>query len=390
MKRLNLTYEKAKDKKYPWLLKHPKIKSGLAKFKTREDAINWYLTLDFETAIWFQAPNKIFGGQLTTDKDEKNVWRYYVKTKGFDGGDTYTETCEQWFIDPATALRKKGASKTEGFDYVELHDPQTYFPAELEVVKKEVSKVDLVDIEEIKKSINERVASFNREDIKDKNLLAQVNELIDAITKEGIKDDNIDTIVEKMQEIDQKMVTEPAPLEGFVVPCAKPYAFNHANCVYADKCLFQGGKIITEKIEVPVVEKVDVIEVVKAEEPVVAPLESSDQKATKPYVYNHANCVNADKCLYDGSQNISEQESKAEVMQKDDLESLMQISVNENAKESALAADETETDSNVIAKKPSEAWLTVINVILFLILIGLIVIIILAALQLGGIGTYFK
>nr|WP_307915642.1 hypothetical protein [Mycoplasmopsis bovis] len=34
MKRLNCTYEIKQDNNFPWLLKHPKVKKGLAKFKT--------------------------------------------------------------------------------------------------------------------------------------------------------------------------------------------------------------------------------------------------------------------------------------------------------------------------------------------------------------------
>ncbi|VEU76862.1 MAG3090 family protein [Mycoplasmopsis columbina] len=159
MKRLNCTYEVKQDAKYPWLLKHPKIKTGLAKFKTRQEALEWYMLLQFETAIWFQNDKRIFAGQLTTDLED-DVWNYYVKVAGFDGGATYEGICEELSINPSTFEldSKKLTKKLKDLDFVLLHDPYTYFPAELEIAKKERKDlVDLKAVEELKARYEEKI-----------------------------------------------------------------------------------------------------------------------------------------------------------------------------------------------------------------------------------------
>lgn len=154
MKRLNCTYEVSKDAQYPWLLKHPKIKSGLAKFKTRQEALEWYMLLNFETAIWFQNEKRIFAGQLTIDNDDKK-WFYYIKTAGFDGGATYEGMCEELNINPKkfTHNNDEAAKRLKNLDFVLLHDPNTYFPPELEIAKKE--RKDVVDVEALRSEIEE-------------------------------------------------------------------------------------------------------------------------------------------------------------------------------------------------------------------------------------------
>lgn len=163
MKRLNCTYEISKDKNYPWLLKHPKIKAGLAKFRTRQEALEWYMLLDFETAIWFQDVNRIFAGQLTIDNDEQN-WYYYIKTKGFDGDATYEGICRELSINQHTfeinkkELEKRVKPLKEGEDFILISDPYTYFPADLEISKRKPK--DYVDVEIIKDEFQNRIQSL--------------------------------------------------------------------------------------------------------------------------------------------------------------------------------------------------------------------------------------
>lgn len=154
MKRLNCTYEVKQDPVYPWLLKHPKIKSGLAKFKTRQEALEWYTLLQFETAIWFQNDKRIFAGQLASDFED-NTWSYYIKVAGFDGGATYEGMCEELSINPRTFEfdSKKVAKKLKNLDFILLHDPYTYFPEELEIAKR--SRKEMVDLELVNKLKNE-------------------------------------------------------------------------------------------------------------------------------------------------------------------------------------------------------------------------------------------
>ncbi|MBZ4212512.1 hypothetical protein LAD74_00670 [Mycoplasma sp. U97] len=153
MKRLNCTYEVKKDKEFPWLLKHPKVKNGLAKFKNRNDALEWYMLLHFETAIWFQDDKRIFAGQLTIDSED-DKWYYYVKTASFDGDATYEGICSQLGINPFNFkrdpeyARKRGNEIVEGRDFILISDPYTYFPENLEITKR--TQKDVIDVESIR------------------------------------------------------------------------------------------------------------------------------------------------------------------------------------------------------------------------------------------------
>lgn len=159
MKRLNCLYENKKDKKYPWLLKHPKIKEGLAKFQTRQQAIDWFLSLDMEVALWFQNDKKIFDGQLTSDFDEEK-FSYYIKTGGFDGGATYEQCCDEFFINPSEFTRNRYSEheRIRNLDFVLLNDPKTYFPPEFEIIKK--AKKEMVDVEAIKNAYQAQIDSL--------------------------------------------------------------------------------------------------------------------------------------------------------------------------------------------------------------------------------------
>ncbi|EIN15070.1 Hypothetical protein, predicted transmembrane protein [Mycoplasmopsis agalactiae 14628] len=166
MKRLNCTYEFKQDSKFPWLLKHPKVKKGLAKFKTREDALNWYMLLDYETAVWFQDNQRIFAGQLTIDYED-GEWYYYIKTKDFDGEATYDGVCHELGINPYNYKRdrdaeiKKGKKMIEGEDFILISDPATYFPLNLEISKRK--RKDLVDIEHIKVQYETKILSLQEQ-----------------------------------------------------------------------------------------------------------------------------------------------------------------------------------------------------------------------------------
>ncbi|MEA4115529.1 hypothetical protein VBM87_01885 [Mycoplasma sp. 744] len=165
MKRLICYFEPKQDSTYPWLLKHPKLKNGLAKFKTRSEAIKWYMLLKFETSIWFHNDNKIFGGQLTIDNEE-NDWNNYIKIKGFDGGETYEGLCQEFGISPTTFQVNYDhlKSETQELDFVLLHDPNNYFPPELEIAKKSRKEmVDLEQVNQLKAKYEEQINNLQQE-----------------------------------------------------------------------------------------------------------------------------------------------------------------------------------------------------------------------------------
>ncbi|UUD35698.1 hypothetical protein NPA07_02380 [Mycoplasmopsis caviae] len=208
MKRLNCTYEAKKDLTYPWLLKHPKIKIGLAKFKTREEALEWYMLLKYETAVWYQNDKKIFEGQLTCDYED-GQWNYYIKTAGFDGGGTYEGNCRQININPSTFQHDYYGAKErlKNLDFVLISDPATYFPPELEIAKKK-KQSDIVDVEAIRSQFQEQINI----------LLAQIHENNAEADKElellkqelAKKDMNFNEMARKMELLKRNY----KPLEG--------------------------------------------------------------------------------------------------------------------------------------------------------------------------------
>lgn len=204
MKRLNCTYEAKKDSVYPWLLKHPKIKSGLAKFKTRQEALEWYSLLQFETAIWFQNDKRIFAGQLASDfEDDK--WSYYIKVAGFDGGATYEGMCEELSINPRTFEfdAKKVAKKLDKLDFVLLHDPYTYFPEELEIAKrsrKEMVDLDLVN--KLKSEYEEKIKGLEQELQNKEEETAEIQLLKDELSE---KNNEIIVIKETAKQFESKL-----------------------------------------------------------------------------------------------------------------------------------------------------------------------------------------
>lgn len=203
MKRLNCLYENRKDKKYPWLLKHPKIKDGLAKFKTRQEAIDWFLSLDLEVALWFQNDKKIFDGQLTSDFDE-GKFSYFIKTNGFDGGATYEQCCKEFSINPSQFTRSKFAAheRLRDLDYVQISDPKTYFPPELEIAKA-TNKKEVVDVEALKSSYQEQInLLLTQMDDQSKEAQKSMDELKQEINK---KDINVIEMKKSMERLQNNM-----------------------------------------------------------------------------------------------------------------------------------------------------------------------------------------
>ncbi|QSF13777.1 MAG3090 family protein [Mycoplasma sp. Mirounga ES2805-ORL] len=220
MKRLNCTYEFKSDNEYPWLLKHPKIKEGLAKFKTRSDALEWYMLLNFETAIWFQNEKRIFAGQLTIDSNkDKSKWFNYIKTAGFDGGATYSGICNELNIDPFTFKHddSNAIERFDNLDFVLISDPETYFPEKLEVKKKAKSK-DVVDVDQIKskyqaqidelmKQINQNSAEVDRDLEELKNALNQKEVDFEDLNAKIEQLKNANNTYEKLVHIEYKSLS---------------------------------------------------------------------------------------------------------------------------------------------------------------------------------------
>ncbi|QSF13761.1 MAG3090 family protein [Mycoplasma sp. Mirounga ES2805-ORL] len=169
MKRLNLLYKPRKAKGFPWLLIHPKVKNGLARFETRADAINWFLQFNYESYIWFQTEEKIFGGQIATllddslDVDDKKLL-FIPKVTGFDGGDTYEGICKEFMIHEqylSRSVSEKVLKETVKKINAEIiSDIETYFPEEFESKRKKTT--EYIDLSSIKASLELRIRELEK------------------------------------------------------------------------------------------------------------------------------------------------------------------------------------------------------------------------------------
>ncbi|MEE3928434.1 hypothetical protein V2E24_02480 [Mycoplasmopsis ciconiae] len=154
MKRLQCLYKPEKSKDYPWALKHPKVATALALFKTRQEATDWYLSLGYECVYWFQNQEKIWGGQVVSEKNLNGVMEHEVIVDNFDGALSYESTCEEFYIDPRSLTRDLEAQKLRLAnlkDFKLLKDPEKYFPVE-DIPSPRKSKKDL-EIEELRRQI---------------------------------------------------------------------------------------------------------------------------------------------------------------------------------------------------------------------------------------------
>ncbi|QSF13807.1 MAG3090 family protein [Mycoplasma sp. Mirounga ES2805-ORL] len=175
MKRLNLLYKPEKENEFPWLLIHPKVKEGLARFKTRADAINWFLQFNYEVYIWFQTSKKIFGGQLavlrpddeTESKDGSKDGKllFIPKITGFDGGDIYEKICEEFNIHQQYLTRNLSQSdldkKVKAIEFQLISDVNTYFPPDLETTRRK--QTEYIDLNSIKASLELRISELEKE-----------------------------------------------------------------------------------------------------------------------------------------------------------------------------------------------------------------------------------
>ncbi|UUD35371.1 hypothetical protein NPA07_00630 [Mycoplasmopsis caviae] len=243
MKRLNLLWKQKEDATYPWLLKHPKIKEGLAKFKTRQDAVDWFLNFGDEVYIWFQNSEGIFGGQLAVlesenpkDKDTKKLLSI-PKVSGFDGGETYNGVCEEFSIHPSYLSREPYksalAKRVPEIDFVLISDPATYFPADLEMKKR--SQSSYVDLNAIKASLELKIKELeeqkNASDETINNLKEQlenkkfdfmkVEEEIEAIKNQ--KEQEINAVREEAEKKIEEVKAEVAANSPTEQP-SEPYA----------------------------------------------------------------------------------------------------------------------------------------------------------------------
>ncbi|MGZ9432502.1 MAG3090 family protein [Mycoplasma sp. 613B] len=272
MKRLLCQYNRDFDKKfsktYPWVLKHPKLKQGLALFKTRKEAMNWFLAIGYESAIWFQTEKRIFGGLLIMDKT-LDGFEFELNTEKFDGDIKYDEAMEEFYIFTNSRLRNQELADQflkEIADYKVLADHKKYFPANDDYIpERKVSSKDreierlnrqMTDLEELFKSSN---GSYAKEI---------------AVLMEKLRDSNSDkeTLRKEIENLKKKILEsidkEP---EKVIVEKEKP--------VFVEK------EVVKEVVkEVPVYIEKEVVKEVVKEVPVYIEKEVVNEVVKEVYI----------------------------------------------------------------------------------------------------------
>ncbi|WP_036452767.1 MAG3090 family protein [Mycoplasma buteonis] len=222
MKRLQCLYKPNKDKNYPWALKHPKVDSALAVFKTRKDAMTWFLSLEYDCATWFQNDKKVWGGLLIAEKDAtSNKMEYELNVEKFDGNLNYEETLEELNIKEDGYRNEKGAKKAleAVLDYKVLSDHHTYFPVDDDIViERKKSKKDL-EIEELRAKILELSALLTSANSDFKDEVAKLMEqLQDSSSDKELLKRQIEILKARQEAEAKKEVKEvEKPVEKEVV-----------------------------------------------------------------------------------------------------------------------------------------------------------------------------
>ncbi|WLP85884.1 MAG3090 family protein [Mycoplasma seminis] len=238
MKRLQCLYRPNKDKNYPWALKHPKVDSPLALFKTRKDAMTWFLALDYDAATWFQTDKKIWGGLVIAEHEDRHgkpVMFYEFNVDKFDGGLEYDKIAEELAIEPKTGLRDEKAAKKhlkEVTDFKQLKDPETYFPVDDDFkIERKKSAKDL-EIEKLNQKLAELSALLSSKHSTDyEKELAELykklqdsnsdkEELLKEIEELKAKSEQLEKEVTKEVIIEEKVVEPVVVVEDKIVEYA--------------------------------------------------------------------------------------------------------------------------------------------------------------------------
>ncbi|QDF64890.1 MAG3090 family protein [Mycoplasma nasistruthionis] len=157
MKRLNCLYNAKKNKEYPWALKHPKVENALALFKSRKDAMNWFLAYQLDCAVWFQTDKRIVGGLLIGYKNSDDKMEYELNVDKFDGKLDYEETLKELNITKDGFRDEDGAKVAveEVVDFKQLHDVETYFPLDDDYKYERKASAKDLEIEKLRAQISE-------------------------------------------------------------------------------------------------------------------------------------------------------------------------------------------------------------------------------------------
>lgn len=159
MKRILCEYKPNLNKQFPWVLRHPKLKNALAIFKTRKDALNWFLSLRYESWAQFHTPKKIWGGHVYGVFNKDQVLEYELEVEKYDGKLAYDDIAKEIHLTKSNTINffeveNHLATLTPDIDFKVLEDQTTYFPETDDFVPPVRKNSKDVKIEELTKELN--------------------------------------------------------------------------------------------------------------------------------------------------------------------------------------------------------------------------------------------
>ncbi|MBT1371926.1 MAG3090 family protein [Mycoplasmopsis bovis] len=129
--------------KFPWVLKHPKKDEIIGQFKSRKDAVFWYISFKLETLILLLNEKNEQVGQIAyiKDPDYNNRFIMIPQSNGLDANETYISLCDEFEIDPLKFYKLNTDAQIEEYikhlTFSYNADPKSYFESKYEIKKRD-------------------------------------------------------------------------------------------------------------------------------------------------------------------------------------------------------------------------------------------------------------
>ncbi|EIN15111.1 Hypothetical protein, predicted transmembrane protein [Mycoplasmopsis agalactiae 14628] len=140
MKRVAIFYNAGTE--FPWVLKHPKKEEIIGQFRSRKDAVFWYISFKLETLILLLNEKNEQVGQIAyiKDPDYNNKFIMIPQSSGLDANETYSSLCEEFEIDPLKFYKLNTDAEIDEYikhlKFSYSADPKTYFESRYEIKKR--------------------------------------------------------------------------------------------------------------------------------------------------------------------------------------------------------------------------------------------------------------
>ncbi|CAL59007.1 hypothetical protein MBOVJF4428_00323 [Mycoplasmopsis agalactiae] len=141
MKRVAIFYNAGTE--FPWVLKHPKKEEIIGQFKSRKDAVFWYISFKLETLILLLNEKNEQVGQIAyiKDPDYNNKFIMIPQSSGLDANETYISLCDEFEIDPLKFYKLNTDAEIDEYikhlKFSYSADPKTYFESRYEIKKRD-------------------------------------------------------------------------------------------------------------------------------------------------------------------------------------------------------------------------------------------------------------